>query len=90
MLTANITNLKFCIYANGPLKLSAKKKVNITSANKNSNLFFFENSSTNTDKPAAAIKPPNTPAIITIRVVIKIERYSKKRCSNCIKILMLL
>tara|TARA_B100000787_G_C16190997_1_gene297493 strand:- start:2610 stop:2849 length:240 start_codon:yes stop_codon:yes gene_type:complete len=78
MLINSITNRKFCINANGPLELSPKKKVNMVSANKNSNPFFFENSSISTDKIAAAIKPPITPNIITEKIDAKTILYLKK------------
>ena len=66
MLTNTITNRKFCINANGPIELSPKKKVNISSTNKNSKTIFFENSRISTNNAVEAKKPPKIPAIIII------------------------
>ena len=59
-----MTKRKFCIYANGPVKLSAKKKTNISSTNKNSKTFFCRNIRISTNKALEAKKPPKIPAII--------------------------
>ena len=53
------------MYANGPRKLSPKKKVNISSTNNKYKVLFFVIISMSANKPVAAIKPPKTPAVIT-------------------------
>ena len=72
--TNTIANLKFCANTNGPIKLSPKKKVNISSTNNSSKTFFFENIRISTNIAVEAKKPPNVPAIKIITAGKKIFR----------------